>query len=350
MTKIFSSIALAMMAGLLLPMPAQSDESCDEVGNLTQNCSFERFVDISEGDSIRVVPEGWTPWVTMGNPAFIIDDHGSLYGKLAQRIWSDWGTWTAGLYQQVEVTPGHRYIANMKWVPLRVPQAPPNQPLIERRVGIDPTGGVDPLSSAVVWGPSVWFEEKIPDLHVGAVAQAPAVTVFVWTHHVQSYGQDDVFLDAVTLVEDPSFVPSPTVPPTATPRPPTRTPKPKAATPTITESPTEPPPPPTEPPAPTTTATTAPPSPTASPVPSDTPPPPPPTMTPSPTRTSTVTPVPVAQIVRTPDARSPSRSGQTTGGRIAVASLFLVVALAAVAGAILLGGLFLWLFLRSRGV
>jgi hypothetical protein len=33
-----------------------------------------------------------------------------------------------------------------------------------------------------------------------------------------------------------------------------------------------------------------------------------------------------------------------------VASLFLVVALAAVAGAILLGSLFLWLFLRSRRV
>lgn len=350
MKKILASVALALLAGCLLPRPALGDGSCGEAANLTHNCNFDRFVDISEGDSTRVVPEGWTPWVTMGNPAFVIDDHGSLPGAPAQIIWSEWGTWTAGLYQQVEVTPGHRYIANIQWVPLSVPAAPPNQPLIQRRVGIDPTGGVDPLSSAVVWGPSVWLEEKIPDLRVGAVAQAPAVTVYVWTHHGQSYGQDQVFLDAVTLVEDPSFVPSPTVPPTATRRPPTRTPKPKAATPTMAASPTEPLPPPTEPPAPTATTTPEPPSPTPSPAPSDTPPPPPPTMTPSPTQTPTVTPVPVVQIAITPDERAPSRSGQTTGGRIAVASLFLVVALAAVAGAILLGSLFLWLFLRSRRV
>jgi hypothetical protein len=55
MKKILASVALALLAGCLLPRPALGDGSCGEAANLTHNCNFDRFVDISEGDSTRVV-------------------------------------------------------------------------------------------------------------------------------------------------------------------------------------------------------------------------------------------------------------------------------------------------------
>jgi hypothetical protein len=286
------------------------------------------------------VPEGWAFWVTMGNPAFDIDNHGSAPGAPAQRIWSDGGPWTAGLYQQVPVTQGRGYVARIDWAAPSV-QDPNVVPDIERRIGIDPLGGTDPLSPQVVWSASSWEKTRMPDLHVAAFAQAPTVTVFVWTHHPVSHGADEVFLDAVTLVEDPSMVPPPTLTPTATPKP---TRKPLTRTPSVvppTDTPTLPPasptpvatltPVPTDTPLPTDT-----PAPTATPTWTPTPTPVPPTETSTPTPTLTLTPIAIAKAVRTvapaPAVRSVARSSFEDQS----VSILLYVAIAAIVGALLL--------------
>ena len=294
-----------------------ADDSCNRPGNLTHNCNFSHFVERNEGGGVKIVPEGWMPWVLMGNPAFDIDTHGSAPGAPAQRIWSDGGTWTAGLYQQVQVTPGKWYVARIDW-------AAPNAADIDRRVGIAPTGGTDPAAPRVVWGPSSWEVVRMPDLHAEAFSPGGTVTVFVWTHHPASHGADQVFLDAVTLVEDPNRAPpEPTPEPTAikpTARPATRTPSPvpptdtpaalpTSATPTDTATPTVSPTP-----TPSSTPTLTP-TPTPTLTPSMTPTPAPPTLTPLPSRT------PLPTIVLDTVALVAATSGNDTGNDSADANM-----------------------------
>ncbi len=298
---------LLWMAGILwlFAVPVAADDGCNTPGNLTTNCNFDRFVD--GGNGWRV-PEYWTGWVLMGSPAFDVDDHGSAPGAPAQRIWSDGGLWTAGLYQQVQVAPNKWYEAKIDW-------AAPTVDQIERRVGIDPTGGTDPGSSNIVWGNSSWEVVRMPDLRATAFARGGTVTVFVWTHHGVSYGADEVFIDAVTLVERPDLAPptpepTPTSPP-PTPRPPTATPGPAAATPlpaptleisaTAVVTPTVLP---TDTPTLTPTATLTP-----------TPTQPPATRTPTPTATATLTPIPVKEIAQSQEPLRPSVQPDITNRR-----------------------------------
>jgi hypothetical protein len=332
---------MVLVGGLLVSSMAMADETCGQPGNLVRNCNFDNFGDSGGG---RLTPDGWLPWVCMGNPAFDVDSHGSAPGAPAQRIWSDGGTWTAGLYQQVNVTPGRGYLAKLLWAAPRC--AGDCCTDIERRIGIDPQGGVDPLSPRIVWGPATWSQDSMPLITATAYADSNTITVFIWTHHPVSHGQDEVFLDGVVLVEDASLparatntsTPAPTVtrpPATATPRPAaaTATAEPRAAT--ATELPTETPvPPPTDLPTPVPTET-----PTSTPIltPSMTPTPAPPTSTPLPTRTPLPTIVPVARALG--PAQAPA---QPAGG-----SLLLVLAAAALLVALVLGGLVLWLWRRG---
>jgi hypothetical protein len=184
--------------------------------------------------------------------------------------------------------PGATYVASWGW-------GGPNKPdAFGRKLGIDPTGGTDPLSSNVIWGPLHYGPGKVlsytgpysadnPNVSVSAVAQASTVTVFVWVEHPFSQGDDLIFVDAIGLRQDAS---QPIVaPPTATPVPPTATPVPvqraaEQAAPVATSAPTDTPTvPPTETPTATPTA-----MPTHTPSPSATP-----------TATSTATPLPTVE-------------------------------------------------------
>jgi hypothetical protein len=316
-------------------------------GNLTFNCNFDRFVEDTQGGTLRVVPEGWNSWVAMGDPAFDVDDHGSAPGAPAQRIWSDGGSWTAGLYQQVPVTVGMAYIARIDWAAVSAED-------IERKIGIDPLGGTDPLAASVVWGPSAWAGERMPDLHVTAFAQAPRVTIFVWTHHPVSHGQDQVFLDAVTLVEDPSQI-MPTLTPSVVPTDPPPSATPSRVPATATERPSSPSLTPTTTATPlasqtTTQATTEAPTPTtvATWTPTTTPIPPTETSTPSPTPIHTLTAVPVVAVMSTSDTTTSSRLGRATSSTIALEDVLLFVSVASLVVAVPLSGAVLWLGLRRR--
>ena len=271
---------------------AQDESRCPEVGdipgNLVFNCSFERgWVGIDLGE----VGEGWWYFVEAGRPAFVHSTFERRHGNTAQQIWSDGEAFTAAIYQQVNVTPGVAYQAHVGWAVFAStnPDGSRNTgPLIERRIGIDPTGGTDPTSGDVLWSPSLWEDTKDSSiLAVTAVAQGPVITVFVRAHNPASHGADQVFFDLVSLVVSPEQPTSTPVPPTptSTPAPPTPTSTPVPPTPILT------PIPPTAtpiPPSPTSTATPTPlpPTPTFTPV--------PPTSTPLPTDT----PLPPTPAVR----------------------------------------------------
>lgn len=269
----------------------------------------------------------------------------------APSLWmlSDGVPFRGGIYQQVAVTPGVVYQADAGWAAV-------TQPNFERKLGLDPTGGSDPLAPTVVWGPSPRGIDPWPDLTVSARAKGPTMTVFVWVDHPVTYGNDWIFVDAVGLWPDPSQ-PAATVTPTPSPvptrRPPTRTPVPVPPTQTPTDTPTET----AVPPTPTEEATqTLTPNPTDTPVPTPTPTwtitpsPAPPTLTPLPSRTPLPTIVAEARIFLTPDARdAAAMGGAGTPGGSGPTVLLLVAGVAVMGTGLAAGGLWIWLRSRQPG-
>jgi hypothetical protein len=278
----------------------------------------------------RQIPEGWQPFILSGDLTYM-QDVDTFWGAPSLRMWSNGGTFTAGIWTRVEgVQPGTAYTASIAW---GAPNAPET---FGRRLGIDPTGGTDPAAPTVAWGPMHYGPGRIlnyppPDVNIDvtAVAQAGVVTVFVYVEHPQSTGDNFIFIDAVSL-RPAAVQPTPTpVPPTATPAPrlPTPTPLP---TPTATPSPTVPP---------TATLTgTSPPTATASatptPVSTDTP-----TATPTPSAKLRASITPTRRVPPTPSAKlraspTPDRSGiiitVTVSGPLAIG-------LSALAGVVTLG-------------
>ena len=274
---------------LYLTVPLYASEPCNPPNLIPQPvCDMDSF----HGDPPRQVPDGWSEFVLYGEPSFMNDPH-SYFGTGTLRIWSSGGTFKAGIFTQVNVTPGAGYRASIAW---GAPNAPDT---FGRQLGIDPTGGTDPNSPNVIWGPMHWGEGRMlnyrpgdgPNIDLLARAINPTMTVFFVTDHPTSTGENLIYVDAIALYPDEN-APAAVAPvakeapaDTATPEsaapvaaeavvaaaivPPTPVPPTATATPTPTETPT-----PT--PTPTMTAT------------------PTPTTTPSPTSTATWTPWPTA--------------------------------------------------------
>ncbi len=279
----------ALLLGFLLwggsGLPAGASDPCNPPNFIPREvCDFDTFY----GAPPRQIPSGWTAFVLSGDLTFL-QDVDTVWGAPSLRMWSDGGTFTAGIYTQVPVTPGMGYRASVGW-------AAPNEPdTFGRRLGLDPTGGTDPTASTVIWGPMHWGPGRIlnreppgPNIDVKARAEGPVMTVFFLTEHNRSTGSNYIFVDVIALYPDET-APLPT--PTPTPVPPTRPPTPEPTiTPTDTPEPTatpspspNPSPTPTASPSATPTASATPsPAPTATPVWTRTPRPPTPTPPPGP--------------------------------------------------------------------
>lgn len=223
-------------------------------------CDFDAFY----GSPPRQIPQGWQPFIIYGDLTYM-QDVDTYFGPPALRMWSNGGTFKAGIWTQVRVTPGNGYRASVGW-------GGPNDPdNFGRQLGIDPTGGTDPNSPSVIWGPMHFGPGRFlnyplgegPNIDVKARAAGDTVTVFFVVDHPRSTGDNLIYVDAIALYPDESApgvsMPVPTeipaaapvveaaavqqpvvVPPTATPLPtatPTETPIP-TATPTPTETPT----------------------------------------------------------------------------------------------------------------
>jgi hypothetical protein len=352
-TRLLVSIVLLLMTLFLLPslhVVGQGDfpDLCRAPNNVVSNCNFNNgmdgwhsFVESGKVD-IGHSPVSWTAG----------GDCDSVECPDAHLFSSD--SFVAGLYQQVPATPGMTYWANVTWLVFNSP-ANETDGAFGRRIGIDPTGGTDPRSSAIVWSPDLRRglspQEKIfRELQVKATAQNSTITVFVrvddtWKDRLREQGilsnavagmQDRVWIDDVGMVPIGEVaVPTDTpVPPTDTPVPPTDTPVPPTPKPAV---PTDTPVVPTETPTPTLEATATPtsiPTDTPTPVPTDTP-----TLTPSPTPTETPTPEPTdtPEPTATPAPPFSDALGLIGGGVVCLGGIGLVVLLA-------VGGFLYWLY------
>jgi hypothetical protein len=250
---------------------AFASEPCNPPNVIPQSvCDMDSFHSSGPGQ----VPDGWTEFILLGSPSFDPDPD-TVWGAPSLRIRIFDEAFKAGIYTQVPVTPGAGYRASVAW-------GAPNTPdTFGRQLGIDPTGGTDPNSPNIIWGPMHWGPARMlnyppPDVNIDVLARAAGdvMTVFFLVDHIANVGDNLIFIDAIALYPDEN-APAIEIPPTDTPQPPTDTPAPVVVAAAL---PTDTPLPPTE---------TA--SPTPTPTPTDTPTPTP-TNTPLPTATSTATP------------------------------------------------------------
>lgn len=287
-------LVLSVLFGMALlnAQPVHAQHPCDPPNIIPGHvCNMDRF----HGAEPRQIPEGWSEFVLAGDPAYV-QDVDTFWGPPSLRIWSSGGTFKAGIYTHVNVSPGAGYRASIAW------GAPTSPETFGRQLGIDPTGGSDPNSPNVIWGPMHWGPGRIlnyppPDVNIDVRARAAGerITVFFLVDHPESRGNDLIFIDAISLFPDESAPPLEVAQPEPTAEPP-----PPAEVAQAAAAPVEPTPvPPT--PIPTATAT---PEPTATPSPTPTATPtatPLPTATPTPTATATPTWTPWPTVTVAPD-------------------------------------------------
>ena len=222
-TALSGCFAIGLLLVLLSAEPTFASEPCNPPNIIPQPvCDMDSF----HGSPPRQIPDGWTEFLIYGDATFFQDDH-TYFGGPNLTIANNGGTFKAGIYTQVGVTPGAGYRASISW-------GAPNDPAnFGRQLGIDPTGGTDPNSPSVIWGPMHWGDGRIlnyppPDVNIDVRARAlnGTITVFFITDHPQSTGDNIILIDVIALYPDES-APAVELPPTPeppTPEPPTDVP------------------------------------------------------------------------------------------------------------------------------
>ena len=198
----------------------------------------------AQGAPTRTVPQGWGLWIGAGAPDALPhkDSPQVRSGAVAWHLRQNEAVFTAAGYQQVsEIAPGtvlelvaHGWAFACADAATRcaIPTSPYAQSDetagITLRVGIDPAGGLDPLSSTVQWSADAAPYDQWAALRVSATAQAETVTVYLFMTQQTPLALNGIYWDAVSLSEAPGEEPtngatpapatplSPTPPPTAT--------------------------------------------------------------------------------------------------------------------------------------
>jgi len=317
-------LVILLTAGALFPLPVWSQGP-----NLIQNPSFELPYPIVANKENCAIAAPWVPWWVQGTEdevrqgyrfapeykaAIRADFPGNRVrsGDLSQQYFHSFGNFQAGVLQQVHNIPvGARVrfeIWGMTWscdseAKGNCGGATSGDPSpMHFRVGIDPTGGGDVFSQAIVWSEEQNAYDAWHHFQIEAVSKNSTVTVFVYTYPDYRSQDNNVYLDDASLV-----IVSP--PPTATRRP-TNTP---TQTPVPTDTPV-----PTNTPTATATSTA---TPTA-------------TQTATPTLTATATATRTAIPTFTPTPTRTSFLAQVTSGQ---GTGILLIAAAGVALAFLIG-------------
>jgi LysM repeat protein len=204
---------------LLAVWPVQVQAAPQRAGNLITNPGFEGA--FTAQDSKTSVGQGWTGWWTprpatapdwsYNHPDFIasagcgtVCDHRIHSGGNAQRIFQYFGTYQAGLYQKVNVTPGAdvRLTAyGQNWSSeTEQPQNVSNGGThMHMKVGIDPLGGTNPLDPRVVWSGEADALDSWQAFEVYARAAGSQVTVFLYSAPDDARRKNETYWDDVSL-------------------------------------------------------------------------------------------------------------------------------------------------------
>lgn len=225
---LFSRLSLILMTAIVFSMT-----SIAQSGNLLSNPGFEDGFRQVQGSSPREVANAWTPWNAPRTsdmpgfqnvqPTYFAGANASSQGAISrirsggnsQVYFSYFATHDAGIYQQISnVTSGtefrfsiYGYVLSTSLDDLNVSENPGGVAL---RVGIDPTGGTDPLASSVVYSEAAIFYDAFRQYSVIATAQSTTITVFIRSTVTEPVQYSYVYLDDAVLEITPSSQPAST--------------------------------------------------------------------------------------------------------------------------------------------
>ena len=290
-------LALMLLLSLVVagPLPVRADGP-----NLIQNPSFELpYVLLPKRENCAVASP-WVAWFREGSPeevsqgyrfapeykaAFRADVPGNRVrsGERSQQWFHSYGNFEAGVLQQVSNIPvGAKLrfeIWGMSWSCDKESSGRCGGAVsfdgspMHFKIGIDPTGGGEPFSPAIVWSEENNAYDAWNLFQVEAVALKSTVTVYVYSYPTYRSQDNNIYLDDASLVvvapppaptRKPTVAPSFTPLPSPTSVPPTAAPPPTSVPPTVAPAPTSVPP--TVAPQPTSVPPTAAPLPTSPPV------------------------------------------------------------------------------------
>jgi LysM repeat protein len=172
----------------------------------------------AQGGATRTVPNGWNLWVGLGAPESVPNSDKTQVrdGAIAWKLRQSGVAFAAAGYQQVSgLTAGDAVrAAAYGWVftcndaatscaisdpPYRRSDATAGASL---KVGIDPTGGIDPLATTVHWSAAVAPYDQWAEISVATVAQGETVTVFLYMMQATGMAINEVTWDNASLVLD----------------------------------------------------------------------------------------------------------------------------------------------------
>ncbi len=203
-------LILSLFAVMLLSLPILAQD--DENANLLVNPGFEEHYVVQEGILPRLVAEGWTAWnlePETTQPEYTLATAANsdrvLEGEEAQRYFSFFSPHIAGVYQVVSgLTPGETVTFSIYAYTFSSNDAEaidtsdvPCAVTVE--VGIDPTGGEDPESDAIVWSAPVESCDVYEQHSISAAPDADSATVFVRTNASIGRLTTEVYLDEASL-------------------------------------------------------------------------------------------------------------------------------------------------------
>lgn len=185
------------------------------IRNYLTNGEFEAPYDDLGGVLSREVAEGWTPWSLASEAEYPIFEPASLnspdrilQGEDAQKFVAFLYTeLNAGVYQSVIDLEArldytfsiNAYIWSSNDETEREVSADPCGTTIE--VGIDPTGGIDPNSEAIVWSEPVETCDEYTEHAVTTLVEADTATVFVRAAALEVRVLTEVYLDEAMLLQ-----------------------------------------------------------------------------------------------------------------------------------------------------
>jgi len=185
--------------------------------NLLVNSSFEgQFLPYGAFNELNTA-QPWTPWWRDGEnnqrpefkPAEIAIAPNRVHsGSTAQQYFKSFGMFKAGVHQTVLNVPlgsnlqfsAHGQAWSCEEFSMCADGSSVNPSNMLMRVGIDPKGGTDPFSNAIIW--SAYFNplDQWQVTCVEAISEAQNVTVYLWASPDGPRQNQDVYWDDASLV------------------------------------------------------------------------------------------------------------------------------------------------------
>ncbi len=237
MTRRWIRATLWVSLAALFAWRATATSAQDSI-NLLWNPSFEDTYDAWRGYRELRTSAGWKAWWIEfeGDEGHILrrpecrSAHHFVFanrvksGEFAQQCFTFFGTHDMGVYQEVKVRSGQLLRFSI-WTQVwstslgnpGVSELPGN---VRVSVGIDPTGGIDPLSPVVRWSSEIEAYDRWHFQFIEEVAQNDVVTVFTRSRAQFAVRHNDIYWDEAGLVDADLALSLQLTPiPTATPKP-----------------------------------------------------------------------------------------------------------------------------------